>query len=693
MRWWRWSLLLLTLILPLSFFISCASSPEVEDEAILSGGNDSREIQGRIFVSPMARQRVYMKVAVMPFRAPVELVGASISDLFATELLSTHKYGLVERSQMEQVLGEQALGLKGVTENMTAMKVGKMLNVQGVIVGTVPEYGSKASGPAELAAIGINVRMIDVADGSIVWSISDSAISDRPISLSSFANRMVRNLVARLFREMILAGDTQGVNVPVPVILNSYGKIRSTTIEIQPDPRRTISSYKVFKSRTEKGPYQEAATLPNSESKMIQFEDRNLLDAETYYYQVRGVSRSRLTSLPTDPIAVTTSGPPGSVPGVTAQSGLIRKVVVSWQPLPDTKIQGYYVLRKTDKTGWEKVKTLEDRRQSTYTDQDLKDQTAYSYRIIAYNTVGTESPPSIVATATTKGAPSPVKKVEAVSLQARKIPLKWNPVNEPEIKGYVIFRADKEGGPFEKIAFVEGKETQYLDGTKKGFWGEAGVLKDETRYYYKIQAVNVVDVPSPDSPVVSAVTKGVPKPVTGLQAQQLEIKQVTLKWTPNGEEDIVKYEVFRGMEPSKVESRLETVPPGTSQFLDKGLKDGTKYYYRLRCVDKDGLEGKFSETVAADTKPVPGKPQGLKAVFEGNRIRVTWQPNGEKDIAQYVVQQKGFLAWDRAGEAAGNEYLFTGEVKKGKTYSFRVTAVDQTKLESEPSEEISVTIP
>ncbi len=681
------------LFLSINLF-SCASAPEVAQEEQLTLGSDERAMKGRIYVNPNAGKRLYQKVAVMPFRAPLELAGASMSDLFATEMLYTHKYELVERSQMEQVLGEQALGLKGVTESAAAMRVGKLLNVQGVIVGTVPEYGSKASGKSELAAIGLNVRMIDVNDGSIVWSVSDTAISDRPISLSAFANRMVRNLVSQLLLEMIRVGDTQGMNVSAPVVVNTQARIRGAVIEIQPDSRQAIKSYKIFRSRTAKGPYQEVATLENTESRLLQFEDRDLLDAEIYHYKVQAVAKSGLTSFPTEPLKITTVGPPGTVSGVAASSGLIRKIVLTWQPNIDPNIQGYNILRKSGRGGWEKIKTLNGQDQSIYNDEKLEDAATYAYRVVSVNIVGTESAPSAAVTATTKGAPSLVRKLDAGSRQVRAVPLTWSPVSEPEVKGYAVYRAARNTGPFEKVAFVEGRETtQYMDGGKKDFWGEGTSLTDETRYFYKVQAVNVVDVHSSDSPVASAVTKPVPKRVMGLSASQGGVKQASLRWAPNAEEDIVRYEIFRGADPSSVNKKIQETPGNVHQFSDQGLEDGMKYYYRVRAVDRDGLEGQYSETVLSATKPLPTRPTGIRGVVEGNQIRLTWKPNWEKDIVKYVIGQKGFFTWDRIGESAGTDYIYRGELKKGKTLTFRVIAVDQTNLESEPSDETSVIIP
>jgi curli biogenesis system outer membrane secretion channel CsgG len=131
-------------------------------------------------------------VSVLPFQASVDLVGAIISDLFSTELLTTHKYQLVDRTQSEQILREKDPGQKIVSENAAAAKMGQLLGVQGVIIGTVPEYGVKVSGTTELVAIGINARMIDVSDGSIVWSIADIAVSDRSLTLSALADQTVR---------------------------------------------------------------------------------------------------------------------------------------------------------------------------------------------------------------------------------------------------------------------------------------------------------------------------------------------------------------------------------------------------------------------------------------------------------------------------------------------------------------------
>ncbi len=65
------------------------------------------------------------RVAVLPFRAATELIGASISDMFVTELLKTRRYEMIERSQLSNVLGETEIALSGLTSGQAA-QLGQM---------------------------------------------------------------------------------------------------------------------------------------------------------------------------------------------------------------------------------------------------------------------------------------------------------------------------------------------------------------------------------------------------------------------------------------------------------------------------------------------------------------------------------------------------------------------------------------
>lgn len=798
-----------------ALLVSCGSAPPSGREFLGSDGQQGEQAasaRGNAFVSPKARDKVYQKVAVMPFRAPVDLVGASIADLVATEILKTYKYELIERSQIEQVLQEQSLSMQGVTDSALAMQVGKMLGVQGVIVGTVPEYGMRAVESRELPAVGINIRMIDAASGSIIWTVSDSAIATKVISLSAFTSHLVESMIAQLFKEWIRTGDLYAVNLPSPQIINAQGFLRKAVIEVFGDSSGETTAYLFRRSSTKEGPFSDVGTLSNTRSSRIVFEDKGLLDAETYYYQVASEHVSGLAGVPAGPVAVTTVGAPEPVLDIQAEDGGIREVSLRWTPSTDPNVAGYILLRSTSRSGpWQKIAHLKKNNASDYLDKGredgsygsygkLLDNHQYFYKINAINLVDVISPDSPIATATTCGAPAPVTGLLAESDGLRKVPLAWQSSSDPQVKGYAVYRSEFEAGPFEEIATINGREKDtFVDTGKGSSWGEAGSLGDAKTYYYTVQAINVVDVHSPDSSVAFATTRGIPPTVSGLEATSNlprkvvlrwaqstgpyvkgyaifrsttetgpfeeittisrketteyedkggtsnwgevgsladdanyyykiqainlvdvrsldstvagaatkalpiavanlkatgnEVKQVGLSWAPNPETDLGRYEVFRGDTPDKIDKRIDKVPSSVQAYMDTGLKDGHTYYYQVRAVDTYDLEGPFSNNAGATTKPTPQTPQQVSFALDGDRVLLSWQPNPEADIDHYRILKRAFFTWDLVGESAAPSFQLPFVIEKGDKETLRVVAVDKSGLVSEPAAEIVVAVP
>lgn len=160
--------------------------------------------KANVFLSPAAPP--IRKVAVLPFKAPTELIGASIADLFVTELLRSGKYDLVERNQLAQVLNEKELALAGLS-TAKAVEAAAMVGAEGVIVGTVSEYETVARRGTPRPVAGIAVRLIDCKTGSIVWSVDLAESADGSgVSLSEHGRRVVHEMTAGLYQRMERSG-------------------------------------------------------------------------------------------------------------------------------------------------------------------------------------------------------------------------------------------------------------------------------------------------------------------------------------------------------------------------------------------------------------------------------------------------------------------------------------------------------
>jgi len=90
-----------------------------------------------------------------------------VASMFNQALLG-RGYSPVERSQIKQVLSEQDFSRSDVTSASGAARAGEILNVDSVMLVNVPEFGDDMS---------MSAQMVDVQNGTILWSASGSARS------------------------------------------------------------------------------------------------------------------------------------------------------------------------------------------------------------------------------------------------------------------------------------------------------------------------------------------------------------------------------------------------------------------------------------------------------------------------------------------------------------------------------------
>lgn len=126
-------------------------------------------------------------------------VGKGITDLLVTKLVTDGKYSVIERKALDKILAEQDFGNSDRADNATAAKIGRMLGVDAIIVGSITKFGrddhSKSIGglgvgPRALAGLGvkkseakavcgISARLVDTHTGQILAAINGEGMSKR----------------------------------------------------------------------------------------------------------------------------------------------------------------------------------------------------------------------------------------------------------------------------------------------------------------------------------------------------------------------------------------------------------------------------------------------------------------------------------------------------------------------------------
>ncbi|MFO7735995.1 MAG: CsgG/HfaB family protein [bacterium] len=108
----------------------------------------------------------------------------SVTDILATELVNTQKFNVVERMQVAKVLDEQGFQQAGVTDASKATEVGKLLNSENVLIGTLNKMGKKFI---------INVKIVDVKKGTISYAQNAEAHSEDYLIAAS--RKIVRKIL------------------------------------------------------------------------------------------------------------------------------------------------------------------------------------------------------------------------------------------------------------------------------------------------------------------------------------------------------------------------------------------------------------------------------------------------------------------------------------------------------------------
>jgi len=110
-------------------------------------------------------------------------IGAGVSDMLVTALVESDNYLVIERSELDELLKEQGLGMTGAVTPQSAAQVGKLLGIEIMVTGSVTEFGEKKSEiggglgsiggfnvdvSTKTARVGVDMRMINVNTGEIV---------------------------------------------------------------------------------------------------------------------------------------------------------------------------------------------------------------------------------------------------------------------------------------------------------------------------------------------------------------------------------------------------------------------------------------------------------------------------------------------------------------------------------------------
>ncbi len=394
-------------------------------------------------------------------------------------------------------------------------------------------------------------------------------------------------------------------------------------------------------------------------------------------------------AFPTSAELVTAQGSAVMLPppeALYATNGELRSIPLQWEPVLSNAVVGYAVQREGANDGEFLVLTqLEGRNQTHYVDDDeLEDGGRYRYRVCTYDAMKRISTVcSPVVEADTAPAPSPPPGVQAYSRLPRQVFLRWRPSTSNKAAKYAIERSPSQGGPFERIATLDGRfTTSYLD-------GDLGNLRV---FYYRVISINRLGGEGPPSKVERGVTKPEPLPPIGLQIAKQELGANHLVWGSNVESDIAGYRLYRQYEGEAEAQLITTLAADLSTVTDWGVPSHAEVTYSMVAFDLDGLESAPSSVLSFTTLGYE-----LEAQVVGDHVQLQWNARPEEGFTGARVYRSGRVSRTGAKELAqitSTDSTFTDETAPpGKTHYYHVVLERFAGRSAPPSRPLSVDVP
>ena len=112
------------------------------------------------------------RIAVLPFRqlgANQSVLSEYVAEQLTTDLVNIGGLDIVERSEIDKVVGELKFDESGAVDPATAKEVGRLVGADAIVIGTIADLRTH---------IGINCRMIDAQTGKIFAAASTSIVKD-----------------------------------------------------------------------------------------------------------------------------------------------------------------------------------------------------------------------------------------------------------------------------------------------------------------------------------------------------------------------------------------------------------------------------------------------------------------------------------------------------------------------------------
>ena len=329
------------------------------------------------------------------------------------------------------------------------------------------------------------------------------------------------------------------------------------------------SSYDGFEieRKTEDGPFEKIATTDSTI-----FKDEDLQPDTTYYYRIRAYKK--LNKSPwSNPVNLSTLEAQLRTPTITSveMDQMERKIKIKWSD--SNRTEESFEIRKKGEFGTYQI--IANVQKMEFEDSEFLEGLTYQYQIRAKrgDKYSDWSEPKSVSI--DLPLPETVRNLKVDSISPTSVKISWD-CDIVYVSMYEIHRENEDG------------ETVKLGTTDKKYFLDNTVDQDEI-YTYKVYAIRGVSKSYSPAHVLAIVPPNIVLPdIEDFSIIDWGSDYIKLYWSygNNGQNG---FEIYRKEGNSGKYELINRVSANQKYYTDTGLKNSTRYYYKIRAYNSQGF--------------------------------------------------------------------------------------------------------
>lgn len=288
----------------------------------------------------------------------------------------------------------------------------------------------------------------------------------------------------------------------------------------------------------------------------------------------------------------------------------------------------------------------------SFIDTEIQEKTNYSYEIVAFDQTGNASN-SITVSITTldKTAPAAVTSFDAIEKE-REILLTWTNPSDNDLKEVKIYRNE--------TLIFQGMNNEFLDTN----------IAEKTTYVYKIEAIDESgNISTSVSKTIVTLDKTAPGNVKQISVAEKD-KKVFLAWNNPSDSDFEKIKIYR--------NGLVIYQGKTTNFVDKNVKEGKTYTYKLSTLDTANNESTGITVVfKTSIRPTIESVQDLSLKETNEGILLQWKNPINDRFSTVWIYRNGTLL-----TKTNQENFVDQTIQPETSYEYKLVVKDVNGIES-----------